>query len=232
MAAKARKSASQPPKQAPRAKYDWDAIERDYRTGKFTLRELSAKHGPSHTAIAQRAKRDAWSQDLSEQIRQATNAKLTASLVSSEVDKNVQAVSTTVAAVAELNKQVILGHRADLKATRDVASALLGELSSAALLAQHTDELVAMLAGKDAEPADLARARMLVSKALSVNSRISSVKALAETFTKLQEGERKAFNITEGDLGDKGAGDTLADFLSKISANGSRLPVVPKGSKA
>ena len=41
MATPARKSASKaaPPKK----RADWDAIERDYRTGKFTLRELEAK---------------------------------------------------------------------------------------------------------------------------------------------------------------------------------------------
>lgn len=229
MAAKARKSASKstpPTKKRP----DWDAVERDYRTGKFTLRELSAKYGCSHTAIAKRAKVHAWSQDLSEQIRQATNAKLTQALVDKEVASGVQAVSTTVAVAAELNKQVILGHRSDLKATRDVAAALLTELSNAALLSEHGEMLATILAGEGAEPADLNRARTLVSKALSVNTRISSVKALAETFAKLQEGERKAFNIADGDAG--GSADPMADFLAALSARGSRLPTVEPGSKA
>lgn len=97
------------------AKPDWDAIERDYRTAKFTLRELSTKHGPSHQAIAKRAKTKEWSQDLAEQIRLATSAKLVAELVDKEVAAGGQAVANTVLVAAEINKQVILGHREQAK---------------------------------------------------------------------------------------------------------------------
>ena len=38
-----------------RRRLDWEAIERDYRTGKFTLRELEAKHGANNATIARRA---------------------------------------------------------------------------------------------------------------------------------------------------------------------------------
>jgi len=35
-----------------RRRIDWEAIERDYRTDKFTLRELEAKHGTNNATIA------------------------------------------------------------------------------------------------------------------------------------------------------------------------------------
>ena len=74
-----RKRAPAPEPGAPaRVRPDWQAVERDYRTGKFTLRELEHKHGAANSTIARRAAREGWSQDLSAAVRQATNAKLIA----------------------------------------------------------------------------------------------------------------------------------------------------------
>lgn len=130
-------------------KTDWQAVERDYRTGKFTLRELSTKHGPSHQAIAKQAKNNKWSQDLSLAIKQATNAKLVDALVAKEVAKSGQAVADTVLAAAELNKDVILGHRKDAQAAQAAmqqamtavlnAGANVTELKDAALFASAVE---------------------------------------------------------------------------------------------
>lgn len=109
-------------------KTDWEAVERDYRTGNFTLRELATKHGPSHQAIAKQAKNNAWSQDLSIAIKQATNAKLVDEMVAKEVAKGGQAVANTVLAVAELNKQVILSHRSRLTDLADAVDFAKGVL--------------------------------------------------------------------------------------------------------
>ena len=86
-------------------------MERDCRTGQFTLRELSPKLGPSHQAIAKQAKNRAWTQDLSQAIEQATNVKLVDALVAKEIAKGGQEVANTVLAAAEVNKNVALGHR-------------------------------------------------------------------------------------------------------------------------
>ena len=63
-------------------KADWEAVERDYRTGQYTLRELEAKHGPNNATISRHAANHGWTQDLSVAIKQATNAKLIAAVVS------------------------------------------------------------------------------------------------------------------------------------------------------
>ncbi len=176
-----------------RSKIDWDAVERDYRTGKFTLRELEAKHGVSYAQISRRSTKQGWTKDLREVIRQATDAALLRETVT-EAQKDA---TETVVVAAELNKSVILGHRRDLQATRDVASDLLGELSRAALLAEEQELLAQVLAGPGAEPADESRARAAVAKALSVTARIGSVKQLADAFDKLQLAERRAFGLDD-----------------------------------
>lgn len=178
-----------------RKRVDWEAVERDYRTGQFTLRELEAKHGADNGLISRKAKKDGWSQDLSKAIKAATNAKLVEELVSKEISSSQQKVSTTVLAAAEVNKTVILGHRRDITSTRNVAAALLEELADSALLVQHKELLAEILAGEGAEVGDIARAQAVVRKALDVGTRVASVKALSETFTKLQAMERVAFNL-------------------------------------
>ncbi|MBO9679552.1 MAG: hypothetical protein J7556_15020 [Acidovorax sp.] len=176
-----------------RHKVDWEAVERDFRTGHFTLRELEGKHGVSYAQISRRSSKEGWTKDLREVIKQATDAAL---LRESVTDAQKDATETVLVA-AELNKRVILGHRRDLSDTRDVAASLLQELSQGALLEEEKELLAQILAGAGAEPADEARARATVSKALSVNARIASVKQLADAFDKLQVAERRAFGLDE-----------------------------------
>lgn len=128
MASAQRKSAAKtvaPPK-AKRA--DWDAIERDYRTAKFTLRELEAKHGVFNTSIARKAKSAGWTQDLSLAIKQATNIKLTQESVSNLVSSGLQDVSNTVLAAAEVNTRIIQGHRTRLAGLSEVVETAKAKL--------------------------------------------------------------------------------------------------------
>jgi hypothetical protein len=126
-------------------------VERDYRTAKFTLRELAAKHGVSHQAIAKRAKVKEWTQDLAEAIRVATNARLTQELVDAAIANGRQLVDSTVAIAAEANIQIISGHRkrlANLAAAVDEAqgrvlgfSDKLVDIREAAVLVQAVGNL-------------------------------------------------------------------------------------------
>lgn len=90
---------------------DWEGVHRDFRTGKFTLRELAFKYGTSHQAIGAKAKRDGWEKDLGDEIRAATNAVLVRELVNSEIAKTGQEVANTVVVAAEQNAEIIRNHR-------------------------------------------------------------------------------------------------------------------------
>lgn len=198
-----------------RHKVDWEAVERDFRTGHFTLRELEAKHGVSYAQISRKSKQEAWSKDLREVIKQATDA----ALLRETVTNAQKDVTETVVVAAELNKNVILGHRGDLKSTRDVAVSLLDELAKSALLAEDQDLLAEVLAGEGAEPVDTSRARATVHKALSVHQRIASVKQLADAFDKLQVAERRAFSLDEkGEAPGQGLADVATDELRRMRA--------------
>lgn len=181
-----------PSKQQKARSADWDAIERDFRTGKFTFRELEAKHGVNNATIARRAKREGWKQDLTDAVRQATNAALVAEIVQQECSGAQQNAATAVLAAAEVNKQVILAHRGHIGDGIKLVKGLLGELVG---VGASQDELsrIAEIAGGD----DPSEAMAVMRKVTSVHARTQSAKTLADAIDKLIRAERLAFGIDD-----------------------------------
>jgi hypothetical protein len=58
---------------------DWELVERDYRAGLKTLRQIGSERGVSHVAIQKRAKTYGWTRDLSERIQARARYKVTKS---------------------------------------------------------------------------------------------------------------------------------------------------------
>lgn len=215
-----------------RRRLDWEAIERDFATGKYTDGELAAKHQTSRETIARRRGNDQktdprrWQKDLTKQVRDATAAMLMHEAVTKEVTGTITAghTATAILVAAEVSKQVILQHRRELQEARSLAMSLLAEVRDGAQLAEHKELLAQIVAGSGATPVDEAQARQAVRRALETGSRVTSAKALAETLTKLHTGERVAFSL------DAGAGDEtdpLTDLLRSItSGNGSTVKPV------
>lgn len=177
---------------AKRERTDWDAVERDFRTGRFTLRELGAKHSISHAAVGQKARKLGWTQDLTNAVRQATNAKLIEQAVSKGVSDAVQSVSNTVLAAAEVNKQVILGHRQDVVKLRDVTMLAVERLQKDAAKLNDKE--------KPTDPGEL----------------LLSAQRATQSLARLQAMERVAFGLDEEDdpaSKDQGAGHALSDAM-------------------
>lgn len=236
MPTKARKSASpdaksnakpaQPTKV--RRRVDWDAVERDYRTGKFTQRELADKYGVVHGAIGKQARAKGWQKDLSEEIRQATNARLVGELVSNEVAKNSQEVAKTVLVAAEANAQVILGHRTGLQRITKIKETLLGHIEQAAIHLPDLADVIEMVRNPDENGVD--KANDALRKVLGRTALVDDLKKLAEVDERVRKGEREAFGIANLGEDDKPK-DPLADFIAALSARGSRLPTSSKGEQ-
>jgi hypothetical protein len=190
MATQSRKSVTTPAK---RRKVDWPAVERDFRTGNMTLRELGEKHGVSHQAVAKRSKNEGWTQDLGEQIRHATNAKLVANLVDNEVAKGGQAVANVVLAAAEVNTQVILSHRKGLNRITAIKERLLDQIEQAVVLMPDLAEVIDMARQEDDRGVD--KANDALRKAMARSGLVDDLKKLAEVDEKVRKGEREAFGI-------------------------------------
>jgi hypothetical protein len=202
-----------------RAKTDWDAVHRDYRTGVLTDTELAAKYTIDRSTIAKKAKREAWVRDLGDAIRAETDAKLAASLVASETTRNHAETTDVIAAAAEVNTQVILRHRSDISEARELTLQLLRELSAVSSSQQEIVEIHAILTSADdsdeeVSAAAVEAARIKLHDLLKLHNRVGSMQKLADTLTKLQALERKAFKLDDEG---KGAGG-IEGFLDGIAA--------------
>mgnify|MGYP007011823198 CR=1 FL=1 len=108
-------------KKLSRYNYDWEAVERDYRTGRYSLSELSAMHGPARSSIDKRAKTHGWEKDLTGAVRQRTREKVVRAALSPEA---LEALDGDDAGIVEeaatLNAAVAAGHRKQLTAWRAI----------------------------------------------------------------------------------------------------------------
>ena len=168
---------------------DWEAVERDFRTGKFTLRELEAQHGVSYAQNSRKANEYGWTKDLREVIKQATDA----AVLRETVTKAQKDVTETVLVAAEVNKQVILAHRHGLQAITQVKRKLLEHIERAAELLPDLAEVVEMVRKPDDNGQD--RANDALRKALSRSALVDDLKKLADVDEKVRKGEREAFDL-------------------------------------
>lgn len=179
-----------------RKRVDWEAVERDYRTAQFTLRELADKHGATHTTISRRAEREGWTKDLTQAIRQATNAAVIEATVQQKCTSAHQSATDAVLGAAELNKQVILGQRARVAEATSVVLDLLGELRATT---RTPDELQAAFAKitEDLDGLELASAQAQFRDFMRLHNRVGSAHKLMDALAKAQAIERQAFALDE-----------------------------------
>lgn len=171
-----------------RTDIDWEAIERDYRCGQLSIRQIAERHAVAVSAITRRAKKEQWSRDLSAEVAKRTKAKLIETALSDAHEigtESAQVVISGVEAAAQANIEVIRGHR---RVIRD-------ETSRADKLAEKIDGLI-----EDA------------SDPMEVIKIVQAHESLVRSRAKLIELERKAFNI---DGGEEKAG-RLEDWLDDL----------------
>lgn len=93
---------------------DWELIEREYRAGIKTLRQMADEHGVSHVTIAQRAKRYGWQRDLQEKIQQAAKNKTTRAEATKQTNKELKTDAQVVEAYADVVAHVDQIQREDV----------------------------------------------------------------------------------------------------------------------
>lgn len=187
---------------AGRSKPDWDAIEASHRTGRYSDGQLAELFKVSREAIVRKRKRDQaedpkrWQKDLREQVRQTTAALVAADAVKLESQQGHIKVTDVIVAAAEQAKDVILRHRADIGTTRELAFLMAQELRESTLTKEDLAELFEVM-NSGADERQIAAARQRFGDFMALHSRVGSVHKLTDTLKKLQELERRAFNLDD-----------------------------------
>jgi hypothetical protein len=146
---------------------DWERIERDYRAGVKTLREIASEYGVSHGAINKRAKRDEWARDLAGKVARKADELVSRTALSKQASRDARVAERQIVdANARAIVEIRLSHRKDIALARETVSGLLGELASCA---------------EESKDSILERSRV--------------AKTLSDALSALIDKERQAFNI-------------------------------------
>lgn len=117
-------------KKMTRQKYDWEKIEAEYRTGRFSNRQLETMYGPSEATIRNRAKKFGWKKDLTDAVRTRTKEMTTAGqadgIDSSGAERPTD--EQIIEAAAATGASIVFQHRSYAKRGREVIGKLLDRL--------------------------------------------------------------------------------------------------------
>lgn len=189
-------------KQSKRNAIDWEGIEREYRAGIRSTRDIGAEYGCSHTLIQRRINAEGWEKDLSAKIRAKADAKVAKDAVSKIVTMETKATEREIVeANAELQAKIIREHRTDIIRYRKLCQAMLSQLESETGEPELFNQIGELLAAPDEKGTD--KINDAYRKAISLPQRIDGVKKLAETLKTLIGLERQAFGIADNADGDK-----------------------------
>ncbi|WP_236232121.1 hypothetical protein [Pseudomonas juntendi] len=196
---------------------DWEAIERAYRAGVLSVREIAAAHEVSHTAINKRAKRDGWDRDLKAKIKAKADALVSRREVSTEVSSKQ---AETEREIIELNAEVIanirMAHRGDISRSRRLTNKLLDELESLTDEQGTIKELIDQLKDGDHEDGEAMADELALAKKMSaLPARTKTMKELAETLKTLVALERQAYDLDVKQGGSEE--DTLSKLMDELS---------------
>lgn len=202
---------------------DWTAIEREYRAGQLSNRELGKRFGVSDTAIRKKAAKEGWTRDLRQDVRRATAAKL-AEADANEVreweggSQEVRTINArteereVIDAAAQRGADVIQTHRRDIHAAREMAIGIMHDLGEARA---NREAVMDAIADETAEDGTTQR-RALMMRAVSVPEHAKAMRALAGALNHLVPLERRAFSLDEDD------GAASEDFLGQLSRGRER----------
>lgn len=206
----------------PRA--DWEAIERDYRAGVLSVREVAKIYGISEAAIRKRATKEGWERDLSEKVK---NEVRTALVREEQVRKgshpyDVRTENEIVANAAAQVVAVVKGHRSSIQKMSAVVASLLEEVNAQTINREAFEELGELLRSDDPNMQD--RRNDLYNKIISGSNRIDGVKKLSEAMKNLIQLERQAFNIGDHDedpnKNDSPMADRIKAARERVRLNG------------
>lgn len=201
----------------------WDTIERDYRCGILSLREIATKNGNiTESAIRKRAKRDDWARDLNARIHARADE-----LVRKQAVRSLVRTSGTltdkqrVESLGLLEADVRVRHKTTIARAHALCHYLLAELEAQSYDNLHAHELAKLMRNPDGAGMD--RLNDIYKKVISTPGRVDTTKKLVDAMKSLVTMEREAYGISCNNATETPA-NSLAAFLAGMKR--STLPVV------
>ena len=214
-------------KKEKRKPIDWESIEREYRIGVRSLKDIGTEFKVSAPAIVQRAKKYEWARDLSAKIKLAADNKVNARLLNAEVNAE-RAINerSIVDTNATMLADKVINQRDDIKRARSIVQKLWSAVESEIDYNEEFEKVGALLRSEDEFGQD--KLNDAYCYAISLPQKVKSVKLLADALKVLIELERKVLKIDTtpdpepakalGEAIGKGMGEASRAFRDQLMA--------------
>jgi hypothetical protein len=193
---------------------DWEAIEREYRAGQLSVREIARQDGNvSDRGIAKHAAAHGWERNLADRVRTKVAETLVRDGDSSQSGSQAHARTeeAIVAAAAARGAEVVRKHIASIGRVHTVTMKLLDQLEDTTDSLDTVTDTIA--ADKDRD----ARNKRLALRAVDLPSRAQTVTALSTSLKTLVGLERQAFNLNAP--GEGAEESPVERFRREVSGN-------------
>lgn len=173
---------------------DWEAVEREYRAGFRSLRDIANEFGCTEGAIRKKAKAEAWERDLSAKIQAKAEALVRKEEVRNEVRNSLKETEKEqINASAQMIAERVINQRADIRQARATVQKLWELVNSELEKTEELRRLGELMAAPDENGAD--KLNDLYFAAIGLPQQIKNVKLLADALKTLIELERKVLRI-------------------------------------
>ena len=208
-----------------RQKIDYDRIERGWRAGILSPRQLAAAYEEetgqkvSHAAIIKHFTKLRIPRNLAEKIKAKSDAMVTQAMVTEQVTPvTIKRDQEIIEDAATQLTYVRLNQRKDIQRSRKIAMSLFDELEM--MVGQENVKLLEMLGELMWSPDDKGNDKVndLYMKIISMPGRVKSMKDLSDTLKTLIALERQAFGLD--DENNKPV-DALTALLERVSTGNS-----------
>ena len=200
---------------------DWELIERHFRAGILTLRQIATEGGVVESAIRKRSKRDGWSRNLNAKIQHRADELVRKTLVrkigaQANAPSEKEIVEVTAQAVATI--QIV--QKGSIQRGHALFTKLLDELEQTTNNKELFEQLGEML-NESSDDGRSDKLNELYRKVISLPMRVDSAKKMIEVLEKVVRLEREAFGIGAGD-GKENPIDTALMQIAEMKRNGFR----------
>jgi len=179
---------------------DWSSVEKDYRAGLLTDRQIGEKYGVSHGSVQQQAKKRGWARNLiGRSVARAEEKLAREELANKLASKTLVATEKEIVESTSESLLVVLrSEREDVRKSRAIVQRLW-EIVDSEL--NHPDELNS-LGEMMKSPDEFGQDRLseMYRAAISLPQQIKNVKLLADALKVLIELERRVLKLDDAPL--------------------------------
>lgn len=192
-----------------RKQYDWEAIEKEYRAGKLSIRAIADQFGCNEKSIRKKAIQFGWERDLSAKVAEKVRNDLVRNEVRTSDHLDEKGIVEQAAAT---QIQVIREHRTSITGARNLIAKLYAELEAQTDGTDLIETLKLAL-----EQNDIASYGRIVDRLTSLPTRIKGFNDLANALKTLIGLERQSFGITDNSIAED---NTVEEIVRRIVKRG------------